>query len=151
MTSPADIEHDIASGYGAMADRTALKVLVAGLAVAVRNAYGMLAVLAALVTVAAVCLYAPVTLQAGFGYVMTWFLLLGGVPPVIELARERAKTAFRTATHAVPVVRGRSARPLFVTAAALPVTDAARLVQHMAGRFRLPDALRSADALARTG
>ena len=38
MTSPADIEHDIASGYGAMADRTALKVLVAGLAVAVRNA-----------------------------------------------------------------------------------------------------------------
>jgi deoxyribonuclease V len=66
--------------------------------------------------------------------------------PVIGVA----KTAFRTATHAVPVVRGRSARPLFVTAAALPVTDAARLVQHMAGRFRLPDALRRADALARS-
>jgi deoxyribonuclease V len=66
--------------------------------------------------------------------------------PVIGVA----KTAFRTATHAVPVVRGRSARPLFVTAAGLPVTDAARLVQHMAGRFRLPDALRRADALARS-
>jgi Peptidase M50B-like len=64
-------------------------VLLAALAVAVRNAYGMLAVLAALVTVAAVCLYASATVQAGFGYVMTWFLLLGGVRPVIELARER--------------------------------------------------------------
>jgi hypothetical protein len=64
-------------------------VLLAGLAAAVRNAYGMLAVLAALVTVAAVCLYAPATVQAGFGYVLTWFLLLGGVRPVIELGRER--------------------------------------------------------------
>jgi deoxyribonuclease V len=67
--------------------------------------------------------------------------------PVIGVA----KTAFRTASHAVPVRRGRSARPLFVTAAAMPVTDAACLVQHMAGPFRLPDALRRADALARTG
>ncbi|MGE5137092.1 MAG: endonuclease V, partial [Gemmatimonadota bacterium] len=33
--------------------------------------------------------------------------------PVIGVA----KTAFRTATHAVPVLRGRSARPLVVTAA----------------------------------
>src|SRR5713226_9214071 len=32
--------------------------------------------------------------------------------PVIGVA----KTAFRTATHAMPVLRGRSARPLFVTA-----------------------------------
>ena len=61
-----------------------------------------------------------------------------------------AKTAFRTATHAVPVTRGRSARPLFVTAAGLTAGEAARLVRHMAGRFRLPDALRRADALARS-
>ena len=66
-------------------------VLLAGLAVTVRNAYGMLAVLAALVSVAAVCLCGPATVQAGFGYVMTWFLLLGGVRPVIELARERRR------------------------------------------------------------
>jgi Peptidase M50B-like len=66
-------------------------LLLAGLAVAIRNAYGMLAVLAALVTVAAVCLYATAVVQAGFGYVMTWFLLLGGVRPVIELARERRR------------------------------------------------------------
>jgi len=64
-------------------------LLLAGLALAVRNAYGMLAVLAALVAVAAVCLYGSALVQAGFGYVATWFLLLGGVRPVLELARER--------------------------------------------------------------
>ena len=62
-----------------------------------------------------------------------------------------AKSRFRTATHAVPVQRGSSARPLFVTAAGLPVADAADLVRHMAGRYRLPDALRRADTLAQAG
>ena len=66
--------------------------------------------------------------------------------PVIGVA----KSAFRTATHAVPVLRGTSARPLFVTAAGMPRADAAELVRHMAGRFRVPDALRRADHLART-
>jgi deoxyribonuclease V len=66
--------------------------------------------------------------------------------PVIGVA----KTAFRTATHAVPVVRGESsARPLFVTAAGMSRHQAADLVRHMAGRHRLPDALRRADAVAR--
>jgi deoxyribonuclease V len=60
-----------------------------------------------------------------------------------------AKTAFRGATHAVPVRRGQSARPLWVTAAGLPRTEAAALVTGMAGRYRLPDALRRVDALAR--
>ena len=36
--------------------------------------------------------------------------------PVIGVAKSR----FRTATHAVPVVRGSSVRPLFVTAAGIP-------------------------------
>jgi deoxyribonuclease V len=67
--------------------------------------------------------------------------------PVIGVA----KTAFRTATHAVPVRRGRAVRPLYVTAAGMALNDAAELVRHMAGPFRLPDALRRADALARTG
>lgn len=65
--------------------------------------------------------------------------------PVIGVA----KTAFHGATHAVPVLRGASARPLFVTAAGMPAAEAAVLVRRMAGRFRLPDALRRADALAR--
>lgn len=65
--------------------------------------------------------------------------------PVIGVA----KTAFAGAAHAVPVLRGRSARPLLVTAAGLPVQEAAAMVREMAGRFRVPDALRRADALAR--
>ncbi len=67
--------------------------------------------------------------------------------PVIGVA----KSAFRTATHAIPVLRGTSARPVFVTAAGMPRADAAELVRLMAGRFRVPDALRRADQLARTG
>jgi deoxyribonuclease V len=65
--------------------------------------------------------------------------------PVIGVA----KSAFAAATHAIPVLRGASARPLLVTAAGMPRADAADLVQRMAGRFRVPDALRRADALAR--
>jgi deoxyribonuclease V len=67
--------------------------------------------------------------------------------PVIGVAKSR----FRAATHAVPVLRGSSVRPLFVTAAGMPAADAAGLVLRMAGRYRLPDALRRADTLARAG
>ena len=67
--------------------------------------------------------------------------------PVIGVA----KTRYRSATHAVPVERGSSARPLFVTAAGMTAADAAELVRSMAGRYRLPDALRRADGLARAG
>ena len=64
--------------------------------------------------------------------------------PVIGVAKSR----FCTATHAVPAMRRSSARPLFVTAAGMPAADAADLVRRMAGRYRLPDALRRADTLA---
>ncbi len=60
-----------------------------------------------------------------------------------------AKTCFRGATHAAVVRRGRSARPLYVTAAGMSVTDAATMVSQMSGSFRIPDALRLADRLAR--
>lgn len=65
--------------------------------------------------------------------------------PVIGVA----KTPFATATHAVPVVRGRATRPLYVTAAGMPAADAAGIVVNMSGNFRMPDALRLVDALAR--
>jgi deoxyribonuclease V len=65
--------------------------------------------------------------------------------PVIGVA----KSAYRTATHAARIRRGRSARPLFITAAGLTIADAASLVENMAGPFRIPDALRTADRLAR--
>src|SRR6185437_8578832 len=67
--------------------------------------------------------------------------------PVIGVA----KTAFRTATHAIPVLRGTSARPLYVTAAGISRLGAAELVRQMAGRHRMPDALRRVDTLARHG
>jgi deoxyribonuclease V len=65
--------------------------------------------------------------------------------PVIGVA----KTRFRSATHAVEVRRGAAGRPLYVTAAGLPVARAARFVAAMSGPYRIPDALRQVDALAR--
>jgi len=60
-----------------------------------------------------------------------------------------AKTAFAGATHAARVLRGQSARPLYVTGAGLPVAEAAAMVAQMAGRHRLPDVLKQVDRLAR--
>lgn len=65
--------------------------------------------------------------------------------PVIGVA----KTRYATATHAIPVYRGRAAKPLYVTAAGLSPNGAAALVEAMSGAFRLPDALRRVDQLAR--
>ena len=65
--------------------------------------------------------------------------------PVIGVA----KTAFRSATHAVPVTRGTAIKPLYVTAAGLTRHRAAELVAAMAGPHRMPDALRRVDRLSR--
>jgi deoxyribonuclease V len=65
--------------------------------------------------------------------------------PVIGVA----KTAFHTATHARPVLRGQATRPLYVTAAGLGLDQAADLVRTMTGPHRMPDALRRVDALSR--
>jgi Peptidase M50B-like len=78
-------------------------LLLAGLAIAIRNAYGMLAVLVTGGGIAAVCLLAAPEVQAGFGYTMTWFLLLGGIRPVIELQRERRRD--RTGSDADQLAR----------------------------------------------
>jgi deoxyribonuclease V len=67
--------------------------------------------------------------------------------PVIGVA----KTPFRGAAHAIPVHRGGAVRPLHVTAAGLPPASAAELVADMSGPYRLPDALRRVDAVARRG
>lgn len=66
-------------------------VFLAALAIAVRNPYGLLAVIVTAAGVAAVCLYGSPVVQAGFGYVMTWFLLFGSVRPVVELQRDRRR------------------------------------------------------------
>ena len=66
--------------------------------------------------------------------------------PVIGVA----KTPFRTATHAIEVIRGTATRPLYVTAAGgIGIDEAARIVTGMAGPHRVPSALARADRLAR--
>ena len=65
--------------------------------------------------------------------------------PVIGVA----ESCFLTATHAIAVLRGLSRRPLFVTAAGVPLSDAAELVRDMSGAHRIPDALRLVDRLTR--
>jgi hypothetical protein len=67
-----------------------LALLVATL-LAIRNAYGVLAVLVAIGAVFAVSWFAGVAIQAAFGYAAAWFLLLGGVRAVIELQNQRRR------------------------------------------------------------
>ena len=64
-------------------------VLLAATFLAVRNLFGATAVLITAAGVFAVSYYASAVVQAGFAYLAAWFLLFGGVRPVVELARGR--------------------------------------------------------------
>jgi hypothetical protein len=66
-------------------------VLLAALTLMVRNAYGILATVTVAVAVALVTWRGSSLLQAAFGYAMAWFLLLGGIRPVLELQRSRRR------------------------------------------------------------
>jgi hypothetical protein len=66
-------------------------VLLACLVFMIRNAYGLLAVFSVAAAVAFVLWRGTPLLQAAFGYAMAWFLLLGGVRPVLELQRSRRR------------------------------------------------------------
>ncbi|MFE7225054.1 endonuclease V [Nocardioides sp. NPDC057577] len=76
-----------------------------------------------------------------------WHVWNAGLAPAVIGV---AKTAFRSATHAEPVLRGSSTKPLYVTAAGISPTDAAALVSAMSGTARIPEALRLVDRLARS-
>ena len=54
---------------------------------AIRNLFGAVAVLVTAAGVFAVSYYATAIVQAGFAYLAVWFLLFGGLRPVLELAR----------------------------------------------------------------
>lgn len=69
---------------------------------------------------------------------------LGQTTPVVGVA----KTAYAGAS-AIEVVRGASARPLYVTAAGIDATTAAEHVLAMAGAHRIPTLLKRVDQLAR--
>jgi hypothetical protein len=62
-------------------------VLLVATFLAVRNLFGAMAVLVTAGGVFAVSYYATAVVQAGFAYLAAWFLLFGGVRPVLELAR----------------------------------------------------------------
>jgi hypothetical protein len=66
-----------------------LLVLLAATFLEIRNAYGVLAVLATAGAVFAVSYFTSVMVQSVFSYVTAWFLLLGGIRPVLELRRQR--------------------------------------------------------------
>jgi len=70
---------------------------------------------------------------------------LKGTVPVIGVAKSRFKTGGEAAT----VYRGRSQRPLFVTAAGMPQGIAAQHIECMHGRFRIPTMLKRVDQLCR--
>lgn len=70
-------------------------VLLLGVLVMVRNAYGVFAVVVAAAVLAAVALVAPTGVQTGFVYFITWFLLLSGIRPVFELQGKRRRGAAR--------------------------------------------------------
>jgi hypothetical protein len=66
-------------------------VLLAGLAVAMRNAFGIAAVVVTGAAIAAVLWRGSALGQNVLGYLLTWFLLFGGVRPVLELQRTRRR------------------------------------------------------------
>ncbi|RBM23456.1 hypothetical protein DI005_02890 [Prauserella sp. PE36] len=70
-------------------------VLLLGVLVMVRNAYGVFAVLVSAAVLAAIAWFAGPGVQAAFVYVMTWFLLIGSVRPVFELQAKRRRGAAR--------------------------------------------------------
>ncbi|CAD7842513.1 MAG: DNA synthesis and replication; recombination and DNA repair [Olavius algarvensis Delta 4 endosymbiont] len=72
------------------------------------------------------------------------FMALGGCLPVIGVA----KSAFKSA-GGLPVFRGRSSRPLYITAVGMHVDIAAANIRKMHGHHRIPTLLKLVDRLAR--
>jgi hypothetical protein len=65
--------------------------LLAATLFVIRNVFGALAVLVTGGGVLAVALLASAAVQAGFAYASAWFLLFGGLRPVLELPRRQLK------------------------------------------------------------
>jgi Peptidase M50B-like len=71
-------------------------ILLAATFLAVRNAFGAVAVLATAAGVFAISYFASAAVRAGFAYLAAWFLLFGGIRPVLELPRRRRRTPRRS-------------------------------------------------------
>jgi deoxyribonuclease V len=71
---------------------------------------------------------------------------LGSRVPVVGLAKTRF---LGVAPLVMPVLRGQSQNPLYVTSVGLPVGEAARLVAGMHGEYRFPTLLKLLDDLTK--
>ncbi len=85
----------LAAGWVAPLLWITLALLLAVL-VMIRNWYGLLAVTVTGALVYAVTRYAAEQTQAAVAYAAVWFLLLGGVKPVFEVARRRRRGGTRS-------------------------------------------------------
>jgi len=74
------------------------------------------------------------------------FELLDGAIPIIGVA----KTSFATATSAIEVYRGKSSRPLWVTATGIDEIKAAECVRSLHGNYRIPTILKLVDRLSKS-
>jgi hypothetical protein len=72
-----------------------LLALLTATFLAIRNAYGVLAVLVTVGAVLAVSWFGTAAIQAAFGYTAAWFLLVGGVRAVVELQGQRRRNRRR--------------------------------------------------------
>jgi deoxyribonuclease V len=71
---------------------------------------------------------------------------LGGRVPVVGVAKTRFAGV---APQVVPVRRGQSQNPLYITSKGLPVAEAAQLVASMHGEYRFPTLLKLLDDLTK--
>jgi len=69
----------------------AVVVLLLGVLVMIRNAYGALTVVLTGVLCFAVSWFGSAQVQGGFAYLSVWFLLFAGVRPVVELQQKRRR------------------------------------------------------------
>lgn len=60
-----------------------------------------------------------------------------------------AKNPLKVAEHFLPIYRGRSRKPLFVSAIGCPVEQAAQSILRMHGPYRIPTLVKLADQYAR--
>ena len=123
-------------------------VLLAATFLAIRNLFGALAVLVTAGGVFVVSYFASAAVQAGFAYLAVWFLLFGGLRPVVELARGSWGSAglrFGSAPAVDPGLRRRPAGPAD-RRPGRPVDHAVH-----AGRAGRPDRRRRPARAARAG
>lgn len=102
--------------------------------------------LSELPTVIVIDAYVWLDVQAAPGLGARLYEVLGQKVPVIGVAKSRFVGA-----PAVPITRGKSRSPLFISAAGMDPTIAAHYIAQMHGTFRIPTLIHRTDQLSRAG